>query len=287
MKKMLLVLLVIIGGIIPLSVNAENKIRFEEENSIIVPGGKKKVNIIVDSDKDFSNVSFNLITTSPNIGFYSVDISDMFTRNNTGAIGYDITSKKPMKSGTVVGSVTLVAKENTPVGSSGNIRITKGTIDKIDTSITQVKMVVSNEKSSNNSLSSIISNMVNIDFNKDVLEYTVEVPKNVKEFDLEVTPEDSSATVTISSKKLIKKKNVITIDVKAQNGDVKTYKLNVNKKDETKEVVKDNDKEISKKVTTTKKNETNDKSVKTGWYFILIPLVLILFLDILFIKKKH
>ena len=287
MKKMLLVLLVVIGGIIPLSVNAENKIRFEEENSIIAPGGKKKVNIIVDSDKDFSNVSFNLITTSPNIGFYSVDISDMFTRNNTGAIGYDITSKKPMKSGTVVGSVTLVAKDNTPVGTSGNIRITKGTIDKIDTSITQVKMVVSNEKSSNNSLSSITSNNVNIDFNKDVLEYTVEVPKNVKEFDLEVTPEDSSATVTISSKKLIKKKNVITIDVKAQNGDVKTYKLNVNKKEETKEVVKDNDKEISKKVTTTKKAEFNDKNVKTGWYFILVPLVLILFLDILFIKKKH
>ena len=75
MKKKLILLFILMAVIfIPVSVKAENKIYFETDEVNIELNSTKKINILVDSDEDFTKVNFNLITTSYNVGFYSVEL---------------------------------------------------------------------------------------------------------------------------------------------------------------------------------------------------------------------
>ena len=279
MKKILLTILVLFMVFIPLSVKAESKIYFETDTSNISPGKTKKINILVDSDEDFTKVNFDLITTSSYIGFYSVNFEDSFKRNQSSSSDYELEAKTPQKSGTVIGTVTLVAKEDAPIGVEGYIRITKASImtdSLISLSNAQVKMSVTNQKSTNNNLSSLTSTIVDLKFDKDVLEYTVTVDDGVDSLDLIATPEDSSATVTISDQSLKKSNNVIEVVVEAEDGSKKTYKVNV-KKGEAKQTIVDSDAdEVS----------TSNKGVKNGWGLITVILLVILVLDILYIKKK-
>lgn len=279
MKKILLTILVLFMVFIPLSVKAESKIYFETDTSNISPGKTKKINILVDSDEDFTKVNFDLITTSSYIGFYSVNFEDSFKRSQSSSSDYELEAKTPQKSGTVIGTVTLVAKEDAPIGVEGYIRITKASImtdSLISLSNAQVKMSVTNQKSTNNNLSSLTSTIVDLEFDKDVLEYTVTVDDEVDSLDLIATPEDSSATVTISDQSLKKSNNVIEVVVEAEDGSKKTYKVNV-KKEEAKQTIVDSDAdEVS----------TSNKGVKNGWGLITVILLVILVLDILYIKKK-
>lgn len=279
MKKILLTILVLLMVFIPLSVKAESKIYFETDTSNISPGKTKKINILVDSDEDFTKVNFDLITTSSYIGFYSVNFEDSFKRSQSSSSDYELEAKTPQKSGTVIGTVTLVAKEDAPIGVEGYIRITKASImtdSLISLSNAQVKMSVTNQKSTNNNLSSLTSTIVDLEFDKDVLEYTVTVDDGVDSLDLIATPEDSSATVTISDQSLKKSNNVIEVVVEAEDGSKKTYKVNV-KKEEAKQTIVDSDAdEVS----------TSNKGVKNGWGLITVILLVILVLDILYIKKK-
>lgn len=279
MKKILLTILVLFMVFIPLSVKAESKIYFETDTSNISPGKTKKINILVDSDEDFTKVNFDLITTSSYIGFYSVNFEDSFKRSQSSSSDYELEAKTPQKSGTVIGTVTLVAKEDAPIGVEGYIRITKASImtdSLISLSNAQVKMSVTNQKSTNNNLSSLTSTIVDLEFDKDVLEYTVTVDDGVDSLDLIATPEDSSATVTISDQSLKKSNNVIEVVVEAEDGSKKTYKVNV-KKEEAKQTIVDSDAdEVS----------TSNKGVKNGWGLITVILLVILVLDILYIKKK-
>ena len=279
MKKILLTILVLFMVFIPLSVKAESKIYFETDTSNISPGKTKKINILVDSDEDFTKVNFDLITTSSYIGFYSVNFEDSFKRNQSSSSDYELEAKIPQKSGTVIGTVTLVAKEDAPIGVEGYIRITKASImtdSLISLSNAQVKMSVTNQKSTNNNLSSLTSTIIDLEFDKDVLEYTVTVDDEVDSLDLIATPEDSSATVTISDQSLKKSNNVIEVVVEAEDGSKKTYKVNV-KKEEAKQTIVDSDAdEVS----------TSNKGVKNGWGLITVILLVILVLDIFYIKKK-
>lgn len=279
MKKILLTILVLFMVFIPLSVKAESKIYFETDTSNISPGKTKKINILVDSDEDFTKVNFDLITTSSYIGFYSVNFEDSFKRSQSSSSDYELEAKTPQKSGTVIGTVTLVAKEDAPIGVEGYIRITKASImtdSLISLSNAQVKMSVTNQKSTNNNLSSLTSTIVDLKFDKDVLEYTVTVDDGVDSLDLIATPEDSSATVTISDQSLKKSNNVIEVVVEAEDGSKKTYKVNVKKEDAKQTIVDSDADEVS----------TSNKGVKNGWGLITVILLVILVLDILYIKKK-
>ena len=240
--------------------------------------------IKVDSDAEFTKVNFNLITTSAYIGFYSVEFSDDFVRNRTSTTGsnYELEAKKPMKSGTVIGTVTLLAKDASPIGAEGYIRLTKPSItssELINVSTTQVKMIVSKEKSKNNNLSSFTSSLASIEFNQDVLEYAVEVDSSTEVFDLSAIAEDSSSTVTISDQKLKKKTNVIKVTVTPEEGEEKVYKVTVNKKEEEKKKSETKTKQNSNK-------ETKKENVKSGFIGTLLLLVIVLVLDLLYIKNK-
>lgn len=283
MKKKLILLFILMAVIfIPVSVKAENKIYFETDEVNIELNSTKKINILVDSDEDFTKVNFNLITTSYNVGFYSVEFNEAFVRNASSATGsnYELESKTPQKSGTIIGSVTLIAKDSAYLNEQGYIRLNKASITTnglIDLPSTQLKFMVSNKKSSNNYLSSLSSDIVNIDFDKEVLDYSVVVKSNVNKLDLVGVPEDSKATVTILDQSLKSNKTKIKVMVKAEDGNERIYTVTVNKKNEKKVTA-----------TTTKKSmDSFEKSSKLKWGIIFFALIIIVIIDVLYIKKKR
>ena len=281
MKKRLLIGLILLISFMPIFVDAETKIYFSSEEINIAPGKTKTVDVIVDSDEDFTSASFNVITTSSYVNFYSVAISDEFKR--VDGKGYILTSDEPKKSGTKIASVSLKASDSASIGTTGLIRLINSTVttsSKMELAINQVKVTVSNEKSSNNNLASMSSSIAEISFSKDTLEYNVTVPNDTIEFDLTVTAEDALATVNISNQQLKTNKTNITVTVTAEDGSTKEYKVIVNKE---------------KKKTTTKAKENNSNkteetknsdSYKPKWIVVLIGLLVVFVLDMLYMKKK-
>ncbi len=86
---------------------------------------------------------------------------------------------------------------------------------------------------SNNYLKSLSVSPGTISFNKNTLNYTLEVSKDVKNITVNALAESSKATVTISNNQNITDGTSIKIDVKAENGSVRTYTINVKYKTST------------------------------------------------------
>lgn len=286
-KKFVLTVITFLTLVIfmPISVKAENRVYFEKEEINIAPGETKKINIIVDSDEDFTKVNFSLITTSNNVNFKSVDFVDSFVRNSTSSTGsnYELQSNEPQKSGTVIGSVTIGAKDTSELGEEGYIRLIKTAITSsklINLSNSQLKFTVSKDKSSNNYLSNLSSNITEIDFKKDVLDYNVTVDENIDKFDLTAVAEDLSASVNISDQTLDKDVNLIKVTVLSETGKERIYKVTVNKKGSEKK----DPKKVTK--TTEVKNNSKERPGKSSWIILLVFLSSVIILDILYIKKK-
>ncbi len=287
-KKFVLTVITFLTLVIfmPISVKAENRVYFEKEEINIAPGETKKINIIVDSDEDFTKVNFSLITTSNNVNFKSVDFVDSFVRNSTSSTGsnYELQSNEPQKSGTVIGSVTIGAKDTSQLGEEGYIRLIKTAITSsklINLSNAQLKFTVSKDKSSNNYLSNLSSNITEIDFKKDVLDYNVTVDENIDKFDLMAVAEDLSASVNISDQTLDKDVNLIKVTVLSETGKERIYKVTVNKKGSEKK----DPKKVTK--TTEVKNNSKERPGKSSWIILLVFLSSVIILDILYIKKKR
>ncbi|MDD2435912.1 MAG: cadherin-like beta sandwich domain-containing protein, partial [Bacilli bacterium] len=70
----------------------------------------------------------------------------------------------------------------------------------------------------------------NISFSSKVLEYEFDIPNNINKLDIKAEAEDSKATIKINNIDELKVNlNIITIEVKSENGDIKTYTIKVNR----------------------------------------------------------
>lgn len=82
--------------------------------------------------------------------------------------------------------------------------------------------------SSNNTLSSLSIEGYDIGFNKDKTEYSIVVPNDVRTIKIGATCEDSKAKVNgIGDFNLVEGDNKVSITVTAENGEVRTYNINV------------------------------------------------------------
>lgn len=90
-------------------------------------------------------------------------------------------------------------------------------------------------RSNNNNLSSLKVSKGNISFNKNTLSYNVSVDSNVTSIKIDATLEDSKASFVSGfgprNVNLNYGNNAIQIKVKAENQSIKTYTINVNRKD--------------------------------------------------------
>ena len=126
--------------------------------------------------------------------------------------------------------------------------------------------------SSNNYLKSLNIKDYEINFEKGVLEYKIKVPTDVRTLDITAIPEDYRSRVEINGNEEFKDgENVVTIKVTAENGDVREYKIHVDK--EVKDVGIDEE-------------ETNGKAEKII-IIILIVLVVAGLLYLIFKKDEE
>ena len=107
--------------------------------------------------------------------------------------------------------------------------------------------------SSNNYLKTLEAKGYEIKFDRDTLVYELSVKNDVKSLDITAIAEDSRSRVEITGNENFKTgKNTVIISVKAENGDVREYKLIVNRKNTATTTVKPEN----------KKNNTKNNSKK-------------------------
>ena len=82
---------------------------------------------------------------------------------------------------------------------------------------------------------------IDIEFDKDKLEYNIEVDYTVKRLDINAIAEHIKSVVVIEDSNLEVGQNKIIIKVKAENGDTKDYILNVTRKSEVKKDITKNE----------------------------------------------
>ena len=124
--------------------------------------------------------------------------------------------------------------------------------------------------SSNNYLKTLEAKGYEIKFDRDTLEYELSVNNDVKSLDITAIAEDSRSRVEITGNENFKTgKNTVIITVKAENGDVREYKLIVNRKSAT---------------TTVTEEEESGSTAEKVVIIILIVLVVLGLLYLIFKK---
>ncbi len=112
--------------------------------------------------------------------------------------------------------------------------------------MTQAELEASYSKDNNLKALGVEGFELTPEFSKDVLEYSVVVPEDTKEINIVATPNDSRSSITGTGvKEVIQGSNSFDIVVRAENGSEKTYKINVEVKDNNPINVKVDNKELS------------------------------------------
>ena len=124
--------------------------------------------------------------------------------------------------------------------------------------------------SSNNYLKTLEAKGYEIKFDRDILEYELNVNNDVESLDITAIAEDSRSRVEITGNENFKTgKNTVIISVRAENGDVREYKLIVNRKNTT---------------TTTLTEE--EESGSTAEKVVIIILIVLVVLGLLYLIFK-
>lgn len=91
-------------------------------------------------------------------------------------------------------------------------------------------LVIDRERSRNNNLASleVVGYELDPEFNKSILEYTVEIPSEIEEVEIKAIPEDKNAQVSINGYNYLEDgENEATVVVTAPNGAEKTYIIHI------------------------------------------------------------
>ena len=152
----------------------------------------------------------------------SVDLSyeDLNTANRSKSFSLTI---KPTTSGTIT-------------CSSSNVRIRELAQEKeyqlsdksISITVKEPAVIPPKEYSKNNYLKSLSVEGYDISFDKDTLEYSIEVGNEVEKVKINAQTEDSKASVSGTGEREVSEgNNKLEVRVEAENGNVKTYVINV------------------------------------------------------------
>ena len=133
------------------------------------------------------------------------------------------------------------------------------------------------KKSSNNNLTNLSIDIAEFVFNKDILEYNLEVPYDTQIITIKATAASDKAIVTGAGQKALKVgENSYSIIITAEDGSTKEYKINIDRLENTKNTIEDtNNKDIIKK-------NSNSKYMIIGVVVIILCISFIIFL----IKRK-
>lgn len=108
-----------------------------------------------------------------------------------------------------------------------------------------IEVIKIDRRSNNTNLKELTIEGIDIEFDKDKLEYNIEVDYTVKRLDINAIAEHIKSVVVIEDSNLEVGQNKIIIKVKAENGDTKDYILNVTRKSEVKKDIINKEEEKS------------------------------------------
>lgn len=135
------------------------------------------------------------------------------------------------------------------------------------------------KKSSNNNLTNLSIDIAEFVFNKDILEYNLEVPYDTQIITIKATAESDNAIVTGAGQKALKVgENNYSIIITAEDGSTKEYKINIDRLENTKNTIeeKTDDKNVINK-------KNSKKYIIIGTTIVIFVIGLIVFL---IIRKK-
>lgn len=193
------------------------------------PDSRSTNNNLKSLSVNIGSLSFNKSTTSYNLNVGS-DVSTL----NVSATLED--SKASFVSG--------YGSRNVNLKYGKNVVEVKVKAENGNTKVYTLNVNREDNRSTNNNLSSIELSSGKIAFNKDNLEYYISVPYETSHIDINAKIEDEKSQVVINNTDLVYGENVITIVVTAENGDTKTYTLNVKRLTEE-EKMSDNNSVVS------------------------------------------
>ena len=181
-------------------------------------------------------------------------ISPAFNKNTTS---YSLTVPNDVSSVTVnatkesaKATLTGTGNKSLSVGANNiSVVVTAENGDKRTYTITVTRQSAS-QKSSDNSLKdlSVPGYTLSPAFSKDNLDYTLKVPNDATKIDVKaITNDEKSSVKVVGNTDLKVGENVVTIEVTAEDGSKKTYKITVTREEEKKnEPVLDSDATLSK-----------------------------------------
>lgn len=192
-------------------------------NTSVTKGNSVTVTANVSSDSPLVSIEGTFICKGAGTN-EGVDMVFDDSSNSVKNKSYSITVR-PTSSGTITCSTSGVRITNMSSDSWQSLS------DKVFTITVKEPVIVPPKTySSNNYLSSLEIDGYSIspEFNKDTLEYTLEVPNEVDKITISATSEDNTASIGgIGEKEVVEGTNKFEIKVEAENGNVKTYILTV------------------------------------------------------------
>lgn len=186
-----------------------------------------------------SRISINNIKGAYNGALLNVDDSSIFTdikinQYGTGGDGFDDKIDDNKKNDDSVREDVVV-----DTGDNGNTNTSKvkntsnrvvSLVPVISNSVTYKDSVTYVKISSNNYIDSLKIKGYDINFDKNVFEYSINVGSGVNSLDISVITSSNVASYEIVGNKKFKTgKNVVSIIVTAEDGSTRAYKINVNK----------------------------------------------------------
>lgn len=244
MKKIVLILALFLTVLFAPVVNAATaSTRLTNTGLSVKPGATTKVNVVIDASARIRGGQFNLSVNNANFEIVSVVGANglSISSNNGLYLVYRLEADYSIPSGSSIATITLKAK-STVVGSQSVVSVSNvgvtlaGAYETISAGTKTTTLTVAQPdapvvpKSTDNTLKSLTSSTVNIAFDANTLNYSVNVANNINEIDIQALANDAKATVAVTgNNNLIAGSNTVLVTVTAESGAVKTYTITVNK----------------------------------------------------------
>lgn len=212
-------------------------------------GETATIYVNVTSSSKIRGASFT-VTASGNMEVVSVSGANGFTSANNGNM-YSLQnlSGNALSSGSSIATITVRANSDATGGDTGSITVSGAKVSiqddgnpyTVSGGSRTVNFAVSDSassgsvpgeiapvKSSDATLKSLTTDVLNLNFNKNKTEYTVYVDKTVDSLGLKAVVNNSKATVKITGDENFKVgTNVVKVTVTAESGATKVYTINV------------------------------------------------------------
>ena len=231
MKKISLIIFsIFLSFIIVNKVDASSAtISVYSSKSTVIVGDTVTVTVKVSSSANLGSWNFDVVPSS-NLTFISSSFGGLYVAESASSLNTKsktYTFKfKAKSSGT--GSVSIKNARVLDMDTEKNMSVSSGK--------TSFKMMTQSELEStyskNNNLSSLKIEGYDLEFNKDTLEYNIDLNFDVTEINVIAEAEDSKSSIDGDGKVTLSQgMNQIKIVVTAQNGSTKTYVINANVKE--------------------------------------------------------